>query len=98
MNTRFDFDRKNSRTGNSIRTVVAALCVIGLVCWLTLLHGGADGGLGDEFAQATTPAGPVAETTSSLRAPTSDPSLPSLEATFSRTSAPPVEDPPAPTF
>jgi hypothetical protein len=96
MKSRFDFDREGAATGNSVRTLVATLCVLGLV-GLTFLHIG-DGGW--FAAEATLPAtdGPVATSAGSLHAPTSDPSLPSLEATFSRKDVTPADEAPAPTF
>jgi hypothetical protein len=98
MKSRFDFDRESAAARNSVRTLVAALCVLGLV-GLTLFHISDDGRFATGHAEATQPAtdGPVANS-GFLHAPTSDPSLPSLEATFSRKDVTPADEVPAPTF
>ena len=98
MKSRFDFDREGPVTTNSLRALVATLCVLGLV-GLTLFHFDDGGGFANRFAKATLPEtdGPVANS-SFLHAPTSDPSLPSLEATFSRKDVTPADEAPAPTF
>ena len=98
MKTRCDFDRESTVARNSVRTLVAALCVLGLV-GLTLFHFDDGGGFANRFAKATLPEtdGPVANS-GFLHAPTSDPSLPSLEATFSRKDFSAADDTPAPTF
>ena len=98
MKSRLTFDRESAATRNSVRTLVAALCVLGLV-GLTLFHFDDGGGFANRFAKATLPDtdGPVANS-GFLRAPTSDPSLPSLEATFPRKDITPADEAPAPTF
>ena len=98
MKSRFDFDLEGAAARNSVRTLVAALCVLGLV-GLTLFHFDDGGGFANRFAKATLPEtnGPVANS-GFLHAPTSDPSLPSLEATFSRKDVTPADEAPAPTF
>jgi len=99
MKSRFDFDRERATTANYVRTLVATLCVLGLV-GLTVLHMGDGGGFSSWLAEATLPATdvPVMNSAGSLHAPTSDPSLPSLEATFSRKDVTPADEAPAPTF
>jgi len=98
MKSRLTFDRESSATRNSVRTLVAALCVLGLV-GLTLFHFDDGGGFASRLTKATSPEnnGPVANS-SFLRAPAGDPSLPSLEATFSRKDVTPADETPAPTF
>ena len=99
MKTRFGFDRDGEVAANSVRTLVATLCVLGLV-GLTLLHMGDGGGIANRSAEATLPAtaAPIANSASSLHAPTIDPSLPSLEATLSRKDVTLAEEAPASTF
>ena len=98
MKNRFTFDPESAAARNSVRTLVAALCVLGLV-GLTLFHFDDGGASASRFVKATLPEtnGPVANS-DFLRAPTSDPSLPSLEATFSRRDITPADEAPAPTF
>ena len=98
MKSRVDFERKGGVRANSVRALVAALCVLGLV-GLTLFHFDDGGGFASRLTKATSPEnnGPVANS-SFLRAPAGDPSLPSLEATFSRKDATPADEAPAPTF
>jgi hypothetical protein len=99
MKTRFDLDQEGAQGTNSVRAVVATVCVLGLASFMWLHSGGA-GGFNDESAQSPTPAAmaSTAPNPGSLHAPTSDPSLPSLEATFSRKDFSAADDPPAPTF
>jgi hypothetical protein len=61
MKSRFDFDREGALTANSVRALVATLCVLGLVS-LTLFHISDDGRFFTGYAEATQPAtdGPVA--------------------------------------
>ncbi|MFO1324607.1 MAG: hypothetical protein U1F15_11155 [Burkholderiales bacterium] len=94
MASRYDFDEQGADRANSVRAVVATLCVLGLasIMWI---HSGASVGPIDEAPPAAAPAAPQ---TGSLHAPTTDPSLPSLEATFSRTNATPADEAQAPTF
>jgi hypothetical protein len=98
MKSRFAFDRDSTAARNSIRTLVATLCVLGLV-GLTLFHFDDGGGFANRFAKVAFPEtnGPIADS-GFLHAPTSDPSLPSLEATFSRRDVTPADEAPAPTF
>ena len=98
MKSRLSFERERAAARGSVRTLVATLCVLGLV-GLTLYHFDDGGGFANRFASATlTPAdGPVVNS-SFLHAPTSDPSLPSLEATFSRKDVTPAAEAAAPTF
>jgi len=98
MKSLFTVDRENAATRNSVRTLVAVLCVLGLV-GLTVFHFEDGAGIGNPFAKAAAPAaaGPVADSRF-LRAPTSDPSLPSLEATFSHKIVAPADEATAPTF
>ena len=79
--------------------VLSALCVLGLAS-LMWLHSGGAGGFNDESTQFPAPAAlaSTAPSPGSLHAPTSDPSLPSLEATFSRKDFPVADDTSAPTF
>ena len=99
MKTRFDLDQQGANGTNSVRAVVATICVLGLAS-LMWLHGPGTGGLNDNPARS--PASAVLASTApnpgSLHAPTSDPSLPSLEATFSRKDFPAADDTSAPTF
>jgi len=98
MSRRFDSDPEGAATRSSIRALVATLCVLGLV-GLTFFHFGDGGAFASRSVAPTVPqvdsrvVGP-----NFLHAPTSDPSLPSLEATFSRKDVTPAEDAPAPTF
>jgi hypothetical protein len=88
---------EGASTRNAVRALVATLCVLGLV-GLTLF-GFDDGGFANRFAGASLPEPTLSvENSGFLRAPTSDPSLPSLEGTFSRKDVTPVDAPPAPTF
>ena len=98
MKSRFPFNRESPATRNSVRTVIATLCVLGLVS-LTLFHFDDGTGFASRTAKATSPEtrGPVASS-DYLRAPTSDPSLPSLEATFPRNAVAPAYEAPTPTF
>lgn len=99
MPTRYDLDREGSLKANSARAVVASLCVLGLatLVWMRI------GAIG-EFAE--TPAAGIASSVHTadvrpgdyLHAPTSDPSLPSLDATFSAKDVTPADEAPAPTF
>ena len=68
MKSRFTFDRESAAARNSVRTLVAALCVLGLV-GLTLFHFDDGGGFANRFAKATLPEtdGPVANSVSSTR-------------------------------
>lgn len=99
MKTRFDLDQQGANGTNSVRAVVATICVLGLAS-LMWLHSGGAGGLNDDPARAPVSAALVstAPNPGSLHAPTSDPSLPSLEATFSRKDFPVADDSSAPTF
>ena len=99
MKSRIDFERKGGFRANSVRALVAALCVLGLAS-LTLLHGNDDGRIATGYAASTQPTttdGPVANSRF-LHAPTGDPSVPSAESVFSRKDAAPDDGPPAPTF
>ncbi len=82
------------RTGyNTTGAVVATLYVLGLAS-LLFLHNGPNG-----VSSAVAPTAPiVADAPAYLHAPTSDPSLPSLEATLSRLENAPADEAPAPTF
>ena len=95
MKNRVDFERKGGIRANSVRALVAALCVLGLAS-LTLLHSNDDGRIAAGYAASTQPTtdGPVANS-SFLHAPTGDPSVPSAESVFSRKDATPDDDPPA---
>ena len=87
-------NQEGASARRSARAVVATLCVLGLAS-LMWLHSGPTGGLADALAEASPNAG---ATTGSLHAPTSDPSLPSLDATMSRKDLEPADAPAAPTF
>jgi hypothetical protein len=99
MKSRFDFDREGAVVARSVRALVATLCVLALV-GLTLFHAGDDGWINAGFVEATQPAtDDPAATSGFLHAPTSDPSLPSLEATrFPDDVTPAAEAAPASTF
>ncbi len=94
MRNHLDPNLESASASRSARAVVATLCVLGLAS-LMWLHSGPAGGLSDVLAEAPPPA---SATTGSLHAPTSDPSLPSLEATLSRKDLEPADAPAAPTF
>lgn len=98
MKSRVDFERKGGVRANSVRALVAALCVLGLAS-LTLLHSNGDGRIAAGYVASTQPTtdGPVVNSRF-LHAPTGDPSVPSAESVFSRKDATPDDDPPAPTF
>jgi len=98
MKSRIDFERKGGVRANSVRALVAALCVLGLAS-LTLLHSNGDGRIAAGYVASTQPTtdGPVVNSRF-LHAPTGDPSVPSAESVFSRKDAAPDDDPPAPTF
>jgi len=102
MNRRFDLGQAGSAAVIAVRAVVATLCVLGLAS-LMWIHSSGAGVAGDVSSEATTPDVQAAMAasfipSSSLHAPTSDPSLPSLEATFSRKDVTPAETAQAPTF
>jgi hypothetical protein len=88
MQSRTQLDAKGAATANTLRTVIAAMFVLGITS-LVWLH--------TAPADVHKDAAPVATPQSFLHAPSGDPSLPSLEATFARMPASP-EEPPAPTF
>ena len=92
MKTTTELDRR--RAGNTTGAVVATLYVLGLAS-LLFLHNEPN-----VVSSAIAPAAPtvVSSATAYLHAPTSDPSLPSLEATLSRLENAPVDETPAPTF
>ena len=94
MQSRYDFDEQGATRANSVRAVVASLCVLGLASFMWL-HSGVSIGPVEEAPPAAASAAPQ---TGSLHAPTTDPSLPSLEATFSRMNATPADEAQAPTF
>lgn len=94
MRNHLDPNQEGASARRSARAVVATLCVLGLAS-LMWLHSGPAGGLADALAEAPSSA---SNSTGSLHAPTSDPSLPSLEATLSRPDAEPADAPAAPTF
>lgn len=99
MQTRFDIDREGAAKANSVRALVATLCVLGLASFMWL-HSGTMGEISDN-AVAVPPAAENAadaQRNAYLHAPTSDPSLPSLEATFANRDAAPSGEPAAPTF
>lgn len=99
MRNRSRLDREGGALSNSRRALVAALFILGLTS-LVWLHRQPAGVVLDEFgtnAATPTEATMPASRQSYLHAPTSDPSLPSLEATFSRAQAAP-DDVAAPTF
>jgi hypothetical protein len=85
-------DLEQRRTGsNSTSAIVATLYVLGLAS-LLFLHNGTT-----VVSSATAPA--IATSAPAyLHAPTSDPSLPSLEATLARLENAPADEAPAPTF
>lgn len=102
----------NSRPlGKSLGAVVATACVAGFVglIWLNT-HMAADhtgsvttgptpfASLEPPIVDAAATASRTSSTTGYLHAPTSDPSLPSLEATFSKASVSADADEPAPSF
>jgi hypothetical protein len=93
MRNRFDYDPDGARTYGTARAIVASLCVLGLAS-LMWFHSGAIATT-DEPAAAPPAAAPD---TGSLRAPTTDPSLPSLDATFARKDDAAADQAPAPTF
>lgn len=99
MQTRFDIDREGAVKANSVRAFVAALCVLGLASFMWL-HSGTMGDVSDNAATVPPAAENTADTQRNayLHAPTSDPSLPSLEATFAHRDAGPSGEPAAPTF
>ena len=99
MQTRFDIDRQGAVKANSVRAVVATLCVLGLASFMWL-HSGTMGELADDAAAVPPAAANAADAPRNdyLHAPTSDPSLPSLEATFAHKDAGPSGEPAAPTF
>jgi hypothetical protein len=94
---RIEVDQKSGKSPNSQRAIVATLYVLGLAS-LMWLHSGRS--VSDESSAVPAPDQPasVAATSSYLHAPTSDPSLPSLEATFSRSDVEPADKAQAPTF
>lgn len=94
MRKHLDPNQEGASASRSARAVVATLCVLGLAS-LMWLHSGPSGSLADALAEAPPPASGA---TGSLHAPTSDPSLPSLEATLSRPDAEPADAPAPPTF
>jgi hypothetical protein len=99
MQTRFDIDREGAVKANSVRAFVATLCVLGLASFMWL-HSGTMGELSDNAAAVPPAAANAADEPRNdyLHAPTSDPSLPSLEATFAHKDAGPSGEPAAPTF
>jgi hypothetical protein len=99
MQTRFDIDREGAVKANSVRAFVATLCVLGLASFMWL-HSGTMGEVSDSAATVPPAADNAADTPRNayLHAPTSDPSLPSLEATFAHQDAGPSGEPAAPTF
>ncbi len=96
---RIEIDRKDAKSPNSRRAVVATLYVLGLAS-LMWLYTGKTVDLGGGPAVATAPDQPVPVVAGNdyLHAPTSDPSLPSLEASLSRSDTEPADKPQAPTF
>ena len=99
MHTRFDIDREGAAKANSVRALVATLCVLGLASFMWV-HSVPMGELSDNPAAVPPAAEQAADTQRNayLHAPTSDPSLPSLEATFAHKEAGPSGEPVAPTF
>ncbi|MFO1414100.1 MAG: hypothetical protein U1F10_09415 [Burkholderiales bacterium] len=88
MRTPHEIDPEGAREAGVVRAVVASLCVMGLAS-LMWVHSGVP-------LQADEPSA-RAESADFLRAPTTDPSLPGLDATVNRQDA--AADPaPAPTF
>jgi hypothetical protein len=99
MHDRFEIDREGAAKANSVRAFVATLCVLGLAS-LMWLHSGTMGELSDSATTVPPAAADAADTQHNayLHAPTGDPSLPSLEATFAHKDAAPTGEPAAPTF
>jgi len=99
MQTRFDIDREGAAKANSVRALVATLCVLGLASFMWV-HSVPMGELSDNPAAVPPAAEQAADTQRNayLHAPTSDPSLPSLEATFANRDAAPSGEPAVPTF
>ena len=95
MRRHHDLDRDGSLRANSARAVVATMCVLGLAT-LVWMHVGESTGFGEMPTIGAVPA--TAKSSAYLHAPTSDPSLPSLEATFSGMNVAPADEAPAPTF
>lgn len=89
MRNRFDIGQDGRPESRTVRAIVASLCVLGLAS-LMWVHSGIPG-QPDESAMAI-----PADGSSFLRVPTTDPSLPSLDATFARKGDADAE--PAPTF
>ncbi len=92
MHDRFDLDDARPRNYDAARAIVASLCVLGLAS-LMWFHGGASPVADESF---TALPGAVADET--LRAPTTDPSLPSLAETFARKDDADAPPEPVPTF
>ena len=98
-----EIDRRLNEEGtvasNSARVMLATVCVLGLVA-LMFLH--IEPPANDrEFrseGDTDTTVMPAAIAPPFLHAPTRDPSLPSLDATFSRTDVAPADEAMAPTF
>ena len=98
MKSRFDFQREGAVKANSVRALVATLCVLGLLS-LTLFHSNDDARMVTGFADSTQSATDASAAHADfLRAPTSDPSLPSLESAFSGKDVTPGNDVPPATF
>jgi len=70
MNVRSNFDARGARTANSVRTVVAALFVLGVTS-LVIVH-----------SDRQEPAAATASNDQFLHAPSTDPSLPDLRTTM----------------
>lgn len=94
MRNHLDPNDESPSATRSARAVLATLCVLGLAS-LMWLHSNAPGGVADAIAES---APPPSGASGFLHAPTGDPSLPSLEATLSRTDLEPADTPAAPTF
>ena len=75
MQTRITIDREGARTASAIRTAAASGCILGLA-GLVWLHSEP----AVTVASNTVPATPAAAAPAYLHAPTSDPSLPGLDA------------------
>ena len=93
MRNHFDLDPEGAREYGTARAIVASLCVLGLAS-LMWFHGGASTTADDNLMAVPAAVGDNA----SLHAPTTDPSLPSLEATFARKDDAAADPAPAPTF
>lgn len=98
MRNRFELDPEGAHRANSLRAFVATLGVLGLAS-LMWAHGGAVGALEESAGPpisllAATPA----DDPGSLRAPTTDSSLPPLDTATFRNADAPAEAPVVPTF